>query len=113
MSSPWADQQRAKTVDRIAEALERIAEAVETYAAADPLTVLHEALQGTGDATIAALERDYDAAHPLRPDMEPAGPFASNGTMHVYRHPTDERYHVVLRPDPIEPGGFVASVEEA
>lgn len=90
------------TVDRIADALERLADAVERYADSDPLTVLHEALQGDGEPS-----------HPLRPDMEPAGPFASNGAMHVYRHPTDERYHVVLRPDPTEPGGFVASVEES
>lgn len=95
-----------RELPKIRKALERIAEGVERYAFADPLTVLHEALQGGEMA-------DQEASpQPLIPRQEPQGPIASNGFLHLYRHP-DPRYHVVLRPDALAIGGYAATIEEA
>jgi hypothetical protein len=96
-----------RELPRIRKALERIAGGIERYADADPLTVLHEALQGADDPVGAS-----GLDHPLMPNVEPQAPFASNGMTLVYRHP-DPRFEIVLRRDADAPSGYVATIEEA
>lgn len=97
------------TVDRelpkIRKALERIADGIERYADADPMTVLHEALQGAEGVT-------GEPDHPLVPNVEPQGPFASNGATAVYRHP-DPAWQIVLRRDSSEESGYYVVIEPA
>lgn len=103
MNTTIAEQKRAEAIQRIAGALERIAQGVERYADADPMTVLHEAMQGGEWGEAPGVEPSTTA--------EPREPFASNGATVMYRHP-DSRYEIVLRRDPAAESGYVAMIEE-
>lgn len=110
MSNAYAEHASAKAMERIAGALERIADGIERYADADPLTVLHEAMQGADQEGIRAMG-DLDTV--IMPQKQkPQAPYASNGHTVVYRHP-DPRFEVVLRQDRSVEGGYVAMIERA
>lgn len=87
------DANTTRELPKIRKALDRIADALEAANKADPLTML-------------AQMAEEGAA------MEPQAPFASNGEVHLYRHPI-EGLHIVLRRDADEPGGYAITVEEA
>ncbi len=108
MSNPWAEHKQSEAILSIAGALERIADAMERYAAADPMTVLHEAMQDMDQDGIQAMGDLDTVIMPHSP--KPQEPYASNGATIVYRHP-DPGFEVVLRRDPTAESGFVATIE--
>lgn len=115
MSNPWAEHKQSEAILSIAGALERIADAMERYAAADPMTVLHEAMAadprvGTDEMPQLLTEATGTTLPASKP--EPQEPFASNGATIMYRHP-DPRFEVVLRRDPAAESGYTVAIERA
>ena len=97
-----------RELPRIRKALERIANGVERYADADPLTLLHEALQGAdGDALASGPD------HPLMPNVEPHGPISTNGFTAIYRLPGTDEWQIVARRHSLEESGYVVAIERA
>ncbi len=118
MTNPWAEHKQSEAIRSIAGSLERIADSIERYADADPMTVLHEAIQGGewGEAPVGESEQTAPTAPASKPEYVPAHVLANNGHTIIMAHPggvESAGWHIVLRREPAADSGFVATIERA